>query len=71
MCKIIFYDISLHAKAYDEILESLVGVYLDDVPDDRLGTDPEHGFGNEFGVITQPGSPSACKDDDLHKDNFA
>ena len=62
----IFLDqIALVAQADDEVIDAMVGIGLEDVPEDGLATDLDHGLGLDQGFFGEPGAQAAGQDDCL------
>lgn len=49
--KIFFYDVTTVSKANNEVVDSVRGIDFQYMPDDRLATDFDHGFGLEMGFF--------------------
>lgn len=62
--KIGFDDFRLIAAAQNELLESMVGIGLHDMPEDRSVSDGNHGLGSEFSFFSETGSHAAAQDED-------
>ena len=47
------------AEGDEELLESVVGVMFQDVPEDRVSSDFDHRLGFDFGLFCQTGTEAA------------
>ena len=65
--KILFYDVALIATAHNEVVDAVVGISLQDVPQDRLATDVDHRFGAGRGFFGDAGTKAAREDHEFHK----
>lgn len=54
--KIFFDNVALVAAANDEVIDTMVGVGLEDVPQDGLATDLDHGLGLGVGFFADAGT---------------
>src|SRR5262252_5803100 len=64
--KVILDYIRLVTKAEDEILVAVMGVILHHVPEDRTGSDIDHGFRYVITVLPNPHSEATTKQYDFH-----
>ena len=61
--------IALVAKSHDEIIESVMGVHLDDVPEDGLSTHLNHRLRLFDGLLREPAAEPTGQNRDLHPES--
>jgi len=65
----VFLDhITLVATTDDEVVDAVVAVNLEDVPQDRLAADLHHRLGPQVGLLRKPGTKSTGQDDGFHQE---
>ncbi len=64
--KVFLDQIALVAAADDELIHTMGGIELHDVPEDRLATDLDHGLGLEVGFLGDAGTEATGEDDGFH-----
>ena len=61
--KILLDDVTLIAAANDEVIDTVVGVSLQDVPQDWLAADLDHGLGLGVSFFTYASTQAPSKND--------
>ena len=61
--KVLLDDVALVAAANDEVIDAVVGISLQDVPQDRLAADLDHGFGAGVGFFADACAQATGKND--------
>lgn len=64
--EVLLDHIAAVAEGQDEVLVSVAGVALHDMPHDRQTAHFDHGFGLELGFLAQACALAAAEYDDLH-----
>src|SRR4051812_886599 len=65
--EVALYRVALVTGSDDEVVETLAGVELHDVPEHRPATDFDHGLGTQPGLFHEPRTQTAGQDDDFHQ----
>ena len=64
--EVLFDHIALVAQADHEVIDSIVGIDLHDVPKNRLAADFDHWLGAQVGFFTDAGAKAPGEDDGFH-----
>ncbi len=64
--KVFFDQIALVAAADDEVVDLVLGIDLEDVPEDRPATDFDHRLGTRMCLFAEPRAKTAGKDNCFH-----
>ena len=64
-------DVALVSAADDEVIDAVLGVDLEDVPEDGAATDFDHGLGAEGGLFRDASAETAGEDYCFHSVCFA
>lgn len=64
--KILFDDVALVTTANNEVVDAVVGVGLEDVPQNGLAADFDHGFGASRGFFGDAGAKTTGENDCFH-----
>ena len=65
MVEILLNQISFVTERQNEIRVPELGINFHDMPEDRLSSDRNHGFGAVFSLFAQAGSKSSAENDRL------
>src|ERR1700761_464909 len=64
--EVLLDEVALVAAADDEVVDAVMGVDFEDVPQDRPAADFDHGLGTHHGLFAEPRAHSAGEDNCLH-----
>ena len=64
--EVLLDDVALVSQADDEVVDALLRVELEDVPEDGLAADLDHGLGADGGFFTETRAETAGEDDRFH-----